>query len=101
MSPATHKSFFVDEELAALQRAFDAACVALDLRSEDLTRREQLGAFVFQIAQSGERDEAILRTHAVRRFRALAGVRSGPENSVALEIFASVPKGRTSLRPGP
>lgn len=101
MSPARHKSFFFSEELAALQRAFDAACAVLALSGEDPVLRERLGAVIFEIAGTGESDEAVLRAHAVRRFRALDAGRSGRAGNVAVEIFAPVRTRGASARPDP
>lgn len=75
-----HKSFFVQEEIEALQRAFDNACFALGLEREDRVRRERLGALVFEIAETGLAADAVLAAHVVRRFRG-AGIghaSSGP-----------------------
>lgn len=101
MPLARHKSFFVDEELVALQRAFDAACAALSLSEADLAPRERVGALLFEIAQAGERDEAILKAHAVRRFRTSGAVCSDHSHGVTVEILAPVPPSRAPLRPDP
>jgi hypothetical protein len=71
-----HKSFFVQEEIEALQRAFDSACLALGLERNDLGRRERLGAVIFEIARTGRCREAAVADLAVRRFRDPAMSRS-------------------------
>lgn len=72
-----HKSAFDDDDLKALQRVFDAVCAALRLCREDRVLRERLGAFMFEMAQSGEQNEVVLWSRAMRRFADPARVHSG------------------------
>lgn len=68
-----HKSFFVQEEIEALQRAFDTASFALGLERRDRAGRERLGALMFELAGTGLPGEAVLAALAERRFRGAGG----------------------------
>lgn len=62
---AKRKSYFTNDELALLQKAFDLACADLRLGQAALPAREQLGMILFQIAEGGEADCDELRRRAV------------------------------------
>ncbi|MCC7251088.1 hypothetical protein [Hyphomicrobium sp.] len=69
MASGRGKLFFTSEELLLLQRAFDLACADLKLGRERGAQREQLGAFIFQVASTGKVSVAGLRRQSVQRFR--------------------------------
>lgn len=94
----TRKTVFEDEELKVLQRAFDEACVALELCREDFALREQLAVVIFDIAQTGGCDEAILKTRAIRQFGRLRARSFDPLKRIEPAIFAQFLNRRRSLR---
>ncbi|AHB50155.1 hypothetical protein W911_09400 [Hyphomicrobium nitrativorans NL23] len=93
-----YKAAFDDDDLKALQRVFDAACAALMLEREDCVLRERLGAFVFEMAQLGERNERVLWSRAMGRFGDLSAAHSGPARRAGPPIERIAKKPRRSLR---
>ncbi|HRN84672.1 MAG TPA: hypothetical protein PK857_07610 [Hyphomicrobium sp.] len=90
MFPRQRKTAFDDDDLKALQRVFDAASAALRLDCEDRALRERLGALVFEMAQTGEGNEAVLWARAVRQFDGCSGVRFEPSTCALLPISADI-----------
>ncbi len=90
MTSAKRKSYFTNDDLAALQVAFDLACAELRLGRAALAAREQLGALLFQIAANGETDPRQLRRRAVDCFREPAHVVPPEVHPASLLTLAQV-----------
>lgn len=69
MASTKRKSYFTNDDLVLLQKAFDLACADLRLGRASLPVREQLGVILFQIAEAGETDCTELRRRAVECLR--------------------------------
>ena len=69
MASAKSKSFFTNDELATLRRAFELAAADLGLSPADDVPRTRLSALVFDVARTGVSDCVTLRAQAVARFK--------------------------------
>jgi hypothetical protein len=59
-----------NEDLVALRRAFDLACVELGLATADTEARERLALLMLSLAKAGETDPNLVRIQAVHQMQA-------------------------------